>query len=313
MRHGESRSSASTRTATSMLLLVILSSSARAQNGTHLAWQFEAGESFRVSLQTSVKTVAIQAGQAFEIPQDRVLELSLTVSEVNSLGVASIGGRLTRIHFNTRTPFAGEIDLDSAGVDDGEPEKIQQMQQAFGKAAGLRLSFQWKPTGQTEKLQWLDEFPEEVEQHALLASMLQAEFLQSMLNSTVQLPPQPIDTEDTWTYQDQRPTAAGPIIFTHTASRQEAAGDNEKLVQISVKTDAELEASNADDGVTYSVSNSQCQGMATFDTELKKVVSSRQQQRLVFSVEKEGATGEQKLSQNVSFTLTPQTPTAAAK
>lgn len=309
MRQGWSLSSASTQVATSMLLLAFLGTWTQAQTGTKLSWGFEANESFHITLQSSIKTVAIQSGQAFEIPQDRSLELNLNVTAVNEGGVAIVEGELARIHFNTRTPFAGEIDLDSADINEGEPEKIQEMQQAFGKAVGLRLGFQWHPSGQTAELKWLDDLPEEVKQKPLLASMLQVEFIQSMLNSLVQLPAKSIEAAESWTYQDQRPTAAGPIIFTHTALCKETSGDNKNHVQISVETEAELKVTNTDDEATYSVSSSQCQGMATFDLELKKVVASSQQQRLVFSVEKEGATGEQKLSQNVSFTLTPQAST----
>jgi hypothetical protein len=302
MRQGWSRWHA----ATSMLVFALLGPSVAAETGPHLSWKFEVNEAFQITLQSSIKTIAVQSGQAFEIPQDRSLELNLTATAVDEQGVASIEGTLTRIHFNTRTPFAGEIDLDSAGVDAGEPEQIQKLQRAFGKAAGLRLSFQWNPAGRATNLKWMDPLPGDLDQHPLLASMLQTEVIASLLNSPVQLPNKTIDVEESWTYQDQRPTAAGPIVFSHRASCKADSAESKNLVQISVATEVELEVTEPEEGATYSVSSSQCQGTATFDTQLKKVVASSQQQRLVFSVEKDGASGEQKLSQNVLFTLTPR-------
>lgn len=150
------------------ILLSVASSipTAAAQEVGDVAWRFQAGDRFEFSALDQIKTIAIQSGQSFEIPQERTVEATWLVKSVDAQGAATIEMTLGRVKLQIRSPFAGQIILDSEEIDAGAAEEIQTVQEMYQQFVGQKLLFVMDKQGTINDLNWAEPYRFDEEDHS---------------------------------------------------------------------------------------------------------------------------------------------------
>jgi len=234
---------------------------------TSLRWKLAVGDRFHVVAEQIAKQVVPIGGQNFEIPLQLAFEADWAIESLEDDGTAKILQTLTRITFATKSPFLGEIRLDTEEpppTDD--PLGIDRLLRSL---VGVKADLKLDPFGRTSDFAIRGELPEAWTNNDSnrLIGIQQLAPLGSNGGGVV-LPDQPVAIGASWKHSQSLPLANVGQLQQDFTLTYAGPSENGKLRRIEMVADVQLQAQpSADDPkVTFALKESKVAGTAWFDS-----------------------------------------------
>lgn len=278
-------------------------------DATSLRWKLAVGDRFHVISEQIAKQVVPIGGQNFEIPLQVSFEADWLIEGLEADGSARVAQTLTRITFSTKSPFLGEIRLDT---DQPKPtEDPLGIDRVLRSLVGVVGDLKIDPRGRTSEFKFRGDLPEELanNESSRLIGLQQLAPLGGE-GSGVILPDQLVAAGDSWNYNQTLPLAnVGQLKqeFTLTYAGQSEDG---KLRRIDMVANVQLEspAEAEDSKVTFSLKEPKVAGTAWFDSIAGHLDSVSLRTTMVVATEVDGMLNDAKstIETNMRFERLPR-------
>lgn len=278
---------------------------------TSLAWNLSVGQVFLVSASHMVKETVPIGGQSVELPMTLSLEAEWTVTEVDESGVATIEPLITRLKFEAKSPFLGEIVADTQVAPSATG--MTDLEQSLRAAIGSRWKFRLAPNGQISDVQLPSPPPARADDWA--ASLLAPAQLQWIMTPLLIFSNQTHRAGESWTIPralqvpvaDQAPVG---LVYSYLGPA-DAPGQTLEKFELRGETPAELAASSeASDepgsSTSFALRDTKVSGFAFFDASAGYVTSITLRSTLSVAAEVEGMVTDSKVSVDSTITIKPK-------
>ena len=214
------------------------------------------------------------------------MKTDMTIGEKVSLTVVSAdpdGGHKLEMQF---LAFRMAINVNGKTINYDSAESsaggtTNPMAAVFSKMVGAKIQFFLDASNHVQRLEGLDELMERIAASgtsaAVLRGVLNEDNFKQMLNSSVYLPPKPVQPGDTWPVVIKSPTGVfGTMTMNYTATFKgwdRHGKRNCALLEFAGSIEIEP-AANAPSGFAMSVHNGKSSGMMWFDPDLGTIIES---------------------------------------
>lgn len=279
-----------------------------APDSTGFQWQWVRDERFHVTATQMIKETVPIGGQSVELPVTLSVEADWTVLAVDGDGMAEIDQVVTRLRFEAKSPFLGEIlvDTQTTPAADGMTDLEQSLRAAVGTKWRIYI----------DRLGRLTRTSLGADATAPRGGLLDREVtapeqLQLVLTPLLQLNGEELAAGQSWTVPDLLAIPVMgqgklPLVFTYVGPVQ-AAGQT--LEKFEVRTEASMESPAADQGSTratgadasFMLRETKVTGTALFDSARGFLSSMSLRSTLSVAAEVEGMVTDSKVTIDSSF------------
>jgi hypothetical protein len=290
---GESRwrPLATPRARTPKYLLIVLAAplwagiAGQAAGAELLSWKFKPGETLRYTMlqQTTRQTKA--AGREEKMSSSQTTDLHWTVKSVGTDGSAELGWTVDRIRTKLEAPGATiEYDSQSGKAPEGQPGNMGAF---LSSLVGAEFTFKMSRRGEMSDFKFPQKLLESIRQAAPPGApegTFGEDALKSMASqASVPLPAEPIEKGKAWNQSARVSLPTGTMQIGKTYTFQGPDPEAPGMHRISVDTKVSL-GDAANTGVAIKVTSQKGEGTIVFDSQSGRIVSSRLQDQLQFSL-----------------------------
>ena len=270
-----------------------------------LAWKFEEGQSFKVSMNQNTDIEMDLGGQAMGTTTTAVNELSLTIGSVDADGVASATNTIDRMVISTKTPMMS-FEFDSNNEEDGEGPAAS-IAQAIRPMIGQPMTQKMKPNGEISDVQIPEEALEGIAGgNPQMAGMFSEKTLEDMATKSSLVFSEPVqEIGATWNVAET--IDMGEIkVSTSTEYTYRGVADIEGKPMHVIEGDVTMDFPNGGTGgADVEITDQDSKITFYFDGVAGRMVKSELDQNVSMSITAAGQKIAQELKQTMTMTITP--------